>query len=78
MPQSLLRVVDIVVGDGSVCRHSVIPEGDGAFLPPHPNLEVLAICDVLFGCKLHISRGHSVISKDSFEGKGKKWGKGNY
>lgn len=50
MPQSLLRVVDVVVRDGGVGRHAVVPESHRAFLPLDADLEVLAEGDVLFFC----------------------------
>ena len=45
--QTFLRVVDVVVVDRRVRRHSVIPQCNGAFLPPNTGLEVLTLCDML-------------------------------
>jgi hypothetical protein len=49
MAQTLLRVVHIVVVDGSVSRHSVVPQGDRAFFPADAGLKVVALGDVLRG-----------------------------
>ena len=45
--KTFLRVVDVVVVDRRVCRHSIVPQCNGAFLPPDACLEVLALCDML-------------------------------
>lgn len=42
-----MRVVDVVVRDGRVRRHAVVPEGDGALFPLDADLEILAQSDVL-------------------------------
>ena len=49
MPKSLLRVVYVVVRDGCVRRHAVIPQRHGALLPLDAHLEVLALSNVLLG-----------------------------
>lgn len=50
VPQTLLRVVHVVVVDGRVRRDPVVPERDGAGLPLYAGLEVLAQGDVLRRC----------------------------
>lgn len=47
VPDSLLSIEDVVVGDGHVCRNAVVPECDSAWFPADANLEVLALCYVL-------------------------------
>lgn len=47
MPQPLLRVMHVVVRDGRMRRHTVIPERHGSLLPLDSDLEVLTLRDVL-------------------------------
>ena len=47
MPQSLLGIVDIVVGDRRMRRHSVIPEHYRTVVPFHSDLDVGGLRDVL-------------------------------
>lgn len=47
VPQALLRVVHVVVGDGRVRRHPVVPQRHRALLPLDAHLQVLGVRDVL-------------------------------
>lgn len=47
MAISLLLVVNVVVGNGSVSRDTVIPQRYGAFLPLDADLEILTVGDML-------------------------------
>ena len=47
MAQTFLGVVDVVVRDGGVRRHAVVPKSNRSLLPPQAHLEVLTLRDML-------------------------------
>lgn len=49
VPEALLGVMDVVIGDGGVRGHAVIPQRYCALLPSDPDLEVLPQGYVLRG-----------------------------
>ena len=49
MPQSFFRVMDIVVGDSSMCSHTIVPQRHRPIIPFHPHLNVGRMGDVLRG-----------------------------
>ena len=51
MTQPLLRIVNIVVGDGGMRGDTIVPQCDSPFLPSNSRLQVLALRDVLHSCQ---------------------------
>ena len=47
MPQSLLSVINIVVTDCRVRRNTIIPQTDRGIVPFDPDLDILALRDML-------------------------------
>jgi len=47
MPQSFLSVINVIVTDCSMCRNAIIPQTDRGIIPFNPDLDILALRDVL-------------------------------
>ncbi len=71
MAQTFLGVVDVVVRDGGVRRHTVVPKSNRSLFPPQTYLEVLTLRDVLHTKAISVTR---LSEGTSATGRENRWG----